>query len=1331
MKLLCSFIFCICRLHSKIIGFYKQEKYPDLPDQISKNRVVYLSIIMAGSKESHVIQLAAVGRPFKLGMLYDCRTETLVPGITLWDKTILEQNIVRQPQATSDFKIIASDTIKNKANALDVNANLKLSFLGGLIQVSGSAKYLDDRTSSSHQERVTLNYKCTTRFESLTMAQLGKGNFQHPDIFSAGDATHVVTGIMYGGQAFLLFDKQHSDSDSKRNVEGSVTALIKAIPTFQIEGRADVQLSEKQKEQADSLNVQFYGDFIPPTSPTTYAEAVQLYKTLPDLLGKSGEGAVPLTVWLYPLCNLDSKACKLVREISTNLVNETEKVFEQLHQHETKCNDLLKTPACQNFSGLHSEILRFREIINEYKIEFQKQLLPVLPKIRGGGMKEVELAKILKEKEKSPFSEQALLQWLQQKGAEAKVLNQYVQSMSSIQFAKAPGDLEAACMDPKNKYVVCFTIKRSAKHPYLLALKVYLQDSKVTANQEGTKSTSPFQAGENCGMSMITNARAFINYFQASKSITTTRFIIAEQQIDSGDAGGYICLYKDGKIADENFVPPTEPSMPLISDVRHDSVTLTWKKPQLGYKNVTGYEIIYRKTAGSETFSETTQNNESFVLSNLEPATYYSFQLRSCSLAGLSEISDTSKPHLTLPTSPPGKPKACATTSFVTAKLEWAKPIEIGREVTIDSYTVYDKSWTEIKQVLGDETRATLNIKPNTKYQFIVVAECGKLGKSMASKPSDIFLTEAEETDIRKFEIVSMSEELSTAGKLKIYRFPTNEVYVNASERIRKCEFGFGGHNIVKERVIMVVGATGAGKSTLINGVINFILGVKWKDEFRFKLIVETSPDKKADQAKSQTSWITSYTIHHEKAFTIPFTLTIIDTPGFGDTSGIDRDKEITKQIKCFFTTRGIGGIDHIDAVGFVVQSSLPRLTANQTYIFDSILSLFGKDIEDNIFMLLTFADGNKPPVLHGLDAAKMPYKKWFKFNNSALFSGSEGNTEDSDDDDDENFDEMFWKMGEKSFKKFICNYLDRVKPRSLTLTKDVLHEREQLEVYVQGIQFDIQKGLNKLEQLKKELQVVKNHEADIDKNKNFYYTVEEEKVVTTPIELNRYTTNCIACKRTCHFDCGIKDDGNKSGCIAMSNGKCTICPGHCIWNVHKNFPYIFEIVRETVKKPSAELKARYEDAKGKKLSAAQLIQEVLADFKNIQVKVIGLTERVRMSIQLLQEIALKPNPLSTTEYLDILIESEKAEAKPGWTERVEQLTGVRKQAEYMKQLADQGINPFEQYQEVLEEANKYEDIEEEGFINKFLNAVTNPKNWFKKHFGKAKAIKPKEEGTI
>ena len=49
-----------------------------------------------------------------------------------------------------------------------------------------------------------------------------------------------------------------------------------------------------------------------------------------------------------------------------------------------------------------------------------------------------------------------------------------------------------------------------------------------------------------------------------------------------------------------------------------------------------------------------------------------------------------------------------------------------------------------------------------------------------------------------------------------------------------------------------------------------------------------------------------------------------------------------------------------------------------------------------------------------------------------------------------------------------------------------------------------------------------------------------------------------------------------------------------------------------------------------------------------------------------LKEIALKPNPLSTPEYIDMLIEGEKSEAKPRWKERVQALMHMREKAEFM-----------------------------------------------------------------
>uniref|UniRef100_A0A3B4Z6J5 Septin-type G domain-containing protein n=1 Tax=Stegastes partitus TaxID=144197 RepID=A0A3B4Z6J5_9TELE len=219
-------------------------------------------------------------------------------------------------------------------------------------------------------------------------------------------------------------------------------------------------------------------------------------------------------------------------------------------------------------------------------------------------------------------------------------------------------------------------------------------------------------------------------------------------------------------------------------------------------------------------------------------------------------------------------------------------------------------------------------------------------------------------------------------GSLSVYKIPLKEEHIN----IKGCKsFTFGEQSTKPNRTIMVLGATGAGKSTLINGMINYILGVEWKDSYRFKLIDE---GQSTSQAHSQTSEVTAYKINHQEGFKIEYSLTIVDTPGFGDTRGIDRDREIVEQLRNLF--HADNGVTEIDAVCFVVPSALARLTPSQKYVFDSVLSIFGKDVAENIRILVTFADGQRPPVLEAINVSGVPCPKTdkglpvhFKFNNS------------------------------------------------------------------------------------------------------------------------------------------------------------------------------------------------------------------------------------------------------------------------------------------------------------------------------------------------------------
>ncbi|KAF3857690.1 hypothetical protein F7725_010891 [Dissostichus mawsoni] len=100
----------------------------------------------------------------------------------------------------------------------------------------------------------------------------------------------------------------------------------------------------------DKANI--LGDFLIQKPPTSFQEAVEVYQSLPKLLGANGENAVPVKVWLLPLTCLDSTAAKLVRQISIGLVQKSQSVLEDFSDLEMRFNDALRTQTAQQFHRL-------------------------------------------------------------------------------------------------------------------------------------------------------------------------------------------------------------------------------------------------------------------------------------------------------------------------------------------------------------------------------------------------------------------------------------------------------------------------------------------------------------------------------------------------------------------------------------------------------------------------------------------------------------------------------------------------------------------------------------------------------------------------------------------------------------------------------------------------------------------------------------------------------------------------------------------------------------------------------------------------------------------
>ncbi|XDV26255.1 hypothetical protein PO909_030014, partial [Leuciscus waleckii] len=594
---------------------------------------------------SQTIEVAALGRPLYPGMLYDCRKDTFIPGVTLWDKKSLNEDLDTRPQPKTDLKFSSFDSLSSKSSLLDLSASLKASFLGGLVEVGGSAKFLRDTKSSNQQSRVTMNYSETTRFEQLTMSHLGQ--ITYPQVFDQKTATHVVTAVLYGAQAIMVFDRTFTEEEKKQEIEGELNVMVKNIPRFSIERQGALQMTDGHKNMAESIACTFYGDVHLDQNPTTFMEALEVYKKLPTILKENPLNAVPIKVWLYPLSLLDEKASQLEREITTRLVSNTEDIIEGLGKVERTCNDFSRKTLVNVFKDIKDRLRLFQGSLNIYKMVFLKAVAKVLPAIRGGEMEQNSLEDILKIHYSSPFNADMLNQWLDHAKAELNILSSHTEILKGINTEDS-NRLNTILFNPNIDVVVCLTFT-SLKYedPYLSTLKKFLESDEFKELDVGMKHNYSTLVSEewhnNPGVSskMRENLTLFRSISEANKDEKRYRFIISAIS-DPSNPGSSIYLYESGNLTETQFQPVSKPPPPEVMKVLEDSVSLKLQKSPTGETVQFRVEYLQVKadSGSEEQWIIINTADEDFTLTGLEFGKQYLIRYRIVGKVGVSEASD-------------------------------------------------------------------------------------------------------------------------------------------------------------------------------------------------------------------------------------------------------------------------------------------------------------------------------------------------------------------------------------------------------------------------------------------------------------------------------------------------------------------------------------------------------------------------------------------------------------------------------------------------------------------------------------------------------------------
>uniref|UniRef100_A0A3Q3M3C5 Septin-type G domain-containing protein n=1 Tax=Mastacembelus armatus TaxID=205130 RepID=A0A3Q3M3C5_9TELE len=459
-------------------------------------------------------------------------------------------------------------------------------------------------------------------------------------------------------------------------------------------------------------------------------------------------------------------------------------------------------------------------------------------------------------------------------------------------------------------------------------------------------------------------------------------------------------------------------------------------------------------------------------------------------------------------------------------------------------------------------------------------------------------------------------------------------------------------------KTILLVGESGAGKSTLINSLFNYTIGVKFDHNIWF----ETVEKENRSQTESQTSDVIVYEIFGFEGETLPYSLTIIDTPGFGDTRGIEHDVTISQRLLDLF--RSEDGVHELNAVGLVMKATDNRLSDRLMYVFNSVTSLFGKDLENKIVALITHSDGRKPQnALQALETAKIICARNEK-NQPVHFVFNNCQNEERTEEDDFGLDTA-WRVTDRGMNQF-TNFLEQCEPQRLTKTVKVLNLHIRLTACIQNLQDRIKLIELKQTEIKQTQEALKKHEEEMKENEKFTIEVNEVYKDKEPIDggmwLGFYeaAVTCFVCEENCHYP-GCTVAWSPKSCEVMKGGHCTSCSGKCPVSDHVKEKWIYVTKTVKVKKTLQDVKYKYEKNLSQREMKMSLLETLGREMRNLTAVKNQLLDEAYQHVVSLEQIALNVASVSTYVHLDFLIQGMK---EKGDTEKVRKLEEMERRVD-------------------------------------------------------------------